>query len=240
MKWVRSFLLHPWLNRFNLAFLTLGLVGVIATGPDVPVGWATLGVEAAYLVVRGVLDRSRSRLFQIRRLPARERNRYFRLWETCRRVEGDLAQNKHQVGAMAADAGQLKRLLVTCLDLLLAAQRIDQYALSRSHNFDAAIADATAGLEQATEKEKEILAGNVEVLRKRREAFRDLTERRRMIDHRLSTLENAIELLGEVGVGLNQPAEAADQVKVILANVEDAESFMSELNQVIPPIRVKS
>ncbi len=240
MKWARSFLLHPWINRFNLLYLLLGTAAFLAAPADVSVGWWVLGGEAAYLVVRGALDRSRLPAFQIRTLSLKERLRYVHLWETSRRVKRDLEANRHRVGAMAADPRQVDRLLRAVLELQIAARRIDRYVLSRRINYDAEIADAAARMATANGKEKEVLAGNLGVLQRRREAHRELTERRRTIEGRLRTLENAIELLGEVGVGLSQPDEAADQVKVILANVEDAETFISELNQAIAPIREKA
>jgi hypothetical protein len=242
MKWTRSFLLHPWLNRFNLLYLFGGLVGTLAAPGDLSgeVLLAALGGEILYLIVRGFLDRSEIPALHIRRLPFKERARFLQLWQTTARVEADFERNKHHVGAMAAGVGQAKRLLHAYLDLALAARRIDHFVLSRRVNFDAEIADAEKRLETADEREKELLRGNLSVLQKRRETYRELADRRRNIDHRLKTIENAIELLGEIGVGLVQPEAAADQVKAILANVEDAESFMSELNQVITPLRVKA
>lgn len=237
MKWIKSFLLHPWVNRFNLLYLFAGLTAVMTVPGDYNLGWFVLGGEAAYLTVRGILDRSRLPAFQLRRLPAKERQRYLRLWETARRVEEDLQANSHRIGAMSASATQVKSLLKSFLELLLAGRRIDSNVLGRRIDFNAEILKANAQKAAAQEAERTILDRNIEVLKKRQENYLELVEKRRLIDHRLGAIENAIELLAEVGAGLSDSSEAADQVQVILSNVEDAQSFVEELNQVIAPIQ---
>ena len=239
MKWIKSFLLHPWFNRFNLLYLFGGFAAMGLAQPAEYFVWSWLGGEAAYLLIRGWLDRSETPLFLLRRLPYKERNQHLQLWENARRVRHDFAANQHQVAALAGHQGQLKRMMNSHLELLLLRSRLDGYFRSLRINYDEEIARTKARLSIAPEAEKGLLEQNLQVLLKRRSTFADLIERRRALDTRLETIENAVGLLREIGYGLTNPAEVADQVEVLMSNVADAETFANELHRVVAPMRVR-
>lgn len=238
MKWTKSFLLHPWFNRFNLLYLAAGLVATISVPVD-GVGWAVVLGEAAYLLVRGVLDRGGAPALQMRRLPYKSRNRYLQIWQTADQVRTDLKINKHTAVGLPASYRQVNRLLRTFLELSLLHDRIDRYLRSRRVNYAQEIAKANQRMAAADENERRLLASNIEVLQKRKVVTADLVKRLKSIESRLDATENSLRLLSEVSIGLSDPAEVSSQVEVILANVEDAESFVHELQEVVAPLRVE-
>ena len=239
MKWIKSFLLHPFFNRFNLLYLLAGFGGAIFT--DVPhLGWIVLGGEALYLGVRGALDRSALPAFQLRRLPYKDRQRYLQLWAMADRAKHDLATNKNLYAAMSASRQQIGRLLSSCLELLILRHRLDRYVNARRGNYDSEIAKLRARMALADEKDRALLQSNLQVLEKRQAVYADLLRLGASLETRLNTIEHSLRLLGEVSVGMSDPAEVNTQVEVILANVEDAESFVHELHGVVDPLRVRS
>lgn len=238
MKWVKSFLLHPWVNRFNMLYLLGGLAATVTLPVD-GVGWAVLGGELAYLIARGFLDRGDLPAFQVRKMKPKDRERYFALVTTADRAVADLENNKHLAfAAMAASPDQIKRMVRTFLKLQLAALRIDQTVLANRIDFAAEIAEVRARLAASGENGKAHLQSNLDVLTKRQATFFEVVERRHTIETRLDTIENAVGLLSEIGLGVTDARETADQVQVILANVEDAELFMDELSEVIAPVKI--
>lgn len=243
MKWTKSFLLHPWINRFNLlflggAFLLWMLDPLDALGVN-NVGWMLLAMEVAYLTVRNILDRGNTPELNIRKMKPKNRERYFKLMETADRAIGEIENNKNTVYSMlAGSAEQVKRMLKTFLRLQLAGHRIDDVLKNQAVDYVGEIGRVEAKLTVAAAGEKPYLQRNLDVLRKRLDTQQDLAARRRTIDARLDTIEQAVGLLSEIGLGVTDPTETADQVQVILANVEDAETFMNELNEVMAPISV--
>jgi len=238
VKWTKSFLLHPMFNRFNLLFLAGGFGAAIFT--DVPyLGWIVVGGEALYLFVRGALDRSTLPAFHLRGLPFKDRQRYLHLWSTADHVRRDLEANKHRFAAMSASRHQINRLLRSFLELLLLKHRLESYFRARRGNYDLEISRLRQRLIVADEKDKVLLQNNLQVLEKRQAVYADLLRLAASLDTRLDTIEHSLRLLAEVSVGMGDPVEVTSQVEVILANVEDAESFVHELHGVVDPLRVR-
>ncbi|MDP8223057.1 MAG: hypothetical protein P9L99_06840 [Candidatus Lernaella stagnicola] len=245
MKWWKSFLLHPWINRFNLLYLAAGFALYLLDPLDAVginnFGWMLLGGEIAYLAARGVLDRGSSPDFNIRKMRPKDRDRYFRLLDISDQAIADIESNQNIVhSVLSGSQSQIRRMVKTFLRLQLAAHRIDAVLQNNKIDYNAEIGRVQGKLSVAAAAEKPYLERQIEVLRKRQNAQRDLAERRRTIDARLETIEQAVGLLSEIGLGVADPAETADQVSVILANVEDAELFVEELNEVMAPVSVKN
>jgi len=238
VKWKKSFLLHPWFNRFNLLYLAVGLTATVALPVD-NLGWFVLGGEVLYLAVRALIDRGANPWLRLRRLPYRERHRFIAAWAAADRAEQDLRLNDNLAAALSASREQVERLLQSFLELLLLRQRIDHYLRFRQTDYAAEIAKARSRMAGAAEHERQLLQNNISVLEKRRKVYQDLFKRQQSIDSRLDAIENSLKLISEAGVGLIDPGEVTGQVEVILSNVEDAENFVNEMNEVVLPLRVR-
>lgn len=246
MKWIKSFLLHPFFNRINLLFLFLAAPAawffalILRDGIAWPLAAAVTGIEAAYLVVRTLLDRSDNPYFQIRQLPDKKRQRVFQLWTMARRTLKDLAADKSMRAGMLAGPDQIRRLLRSYLKLTLAGHKIDRLIATRRDNYEEEIQLAKNNLAIAGEAQRPVLQSNLEMLEKRWRNHRELLERRQTISHRLQATENAIELLAEKAVAIADPGEVKDQVEVLLTNIEDSENFAAELDRLVKPIDLSS
>jgi len=239
VKWIKSFYLHPWVNRFNLLYLVAGALAT-ATAPVDNIGWFVLAGEALYLLVRGALDRSDMPQFRIRKLPIRARMRYVKIWDIAERMKRDLDSNLHFAAGLTASVGQVDRLRHSFLDLLLLHQRIVQYTRWQQTNYPDKIAQLNREIALANDPtQREVLQSNRQLLEKRQKVYQDLMQRSKTIEARLDTIENSLQLLSEVGIGLIDPAEVSQQVQVILTNVEDAETFVNEMAEVVLPLRVR-
>jgi hypothetical protein len=246
VKWIKSFLLHPWMNRFNVLFLFAAFVLYWADPLDAlginNLGWMLLGGELAYLGVRGYLDRGAIPEFNIRKMKPKDRERYFALAERAAAAKQRLETGSGPINSMLSGSrDQLERMVQTFLKLQLVAHQIDQVKIeNKKTDYDDEIAKVQAKLATAADSERAYLESNLDVLKKRRVTQADLAERRSALETRLSTIEHAVGLLSEVGLGASDPSETADQVQLVLANVEDAETFMDELSEIMAPIRVNN
>jgi len=238
-KWIKSFYLHPWVNRFNLLYLAAGALAT-ATVPVDNIGWFVLAGEALYLLARGGLDRSDKPEFQLRKLPIRARLRYLKIWDIAEQMKRDLDSNRHFAAGLTASVDQVDRLRHSFLDLLLLHQRLDQYTRRQQTNHPERIAQLNREIALAGDQaQREVLQSNRLLLEKRQKVTQDLLQRRKTIEARLDAIENSLQLLNEVGIGLIDPAEVSQQVQVILTNVEDAETFVNEMAEVVLPLRVR-
>lgn len=246
MSWIKSFLLHPFLNWINLLFLFLAAPAawffslLLTDGVAWPLAAAVTATEAIYLVVRNLLDRGDNPFLQIRRLPPKTRQRFFQLWMTARRAREELASDKSLHAGMLAGPNQIRRLLRSYLKLTLAGHKIDMLIASRRDNYDLEIQLAKNNLATASPAQQPVLQSNLEMLEKRRKNHQDLLSRRQTIGHRLQATENAIELLAEKAVAIVDPTEVKSQVDTLLTNIEDSETFAAELDRLIKPVDLSS
>lgn len=239
MKWTKSFLLHPWINRFNLLYLAAGAVATISVPVD-NIGWFVLAGEAVYLFARSVLDRGNLPAFQIRKLRTRARARYLKIWNIADHMKHDLNAGRHTAAGLTASVEQVDRLRHSFLELLLLHRRIEQYTQRQQINYPGKIARLNRDIAVAADPAQQaMLQSNLLLLKKRQKVYQDLRQRAKTIEARLDAIENSLQLLSEVGIGLIDPAEVSQQVEVILTNVEDAETFVNEMAEVVLPLRVR-
>jgi hypothetical protein len=232
-KWLQSFLLHPFFNRFNMLYLASWfLVGVGTKVPHVFIGG--LSVEVLYLVVRAIIDRSGKPMFQIRKLPSSSKRRFIEVSKQAAYIEKNFEAADPYSKLLNTSLTQAKRLLRVFIDLLLMENRIDKYIRTIRENFDQKIAQLKQQVAQTDGEIKRIAEKNLEIYEKRRNKYLEMVEKKQIIDGRLNTIENTLKLLADTSAGIKGPEDTEGQIEMLISNVEDAESILGEFNQAVP------
>lgn len=241
MRWLKSFYLHSFLNRFNMAYIALWAGVCWTTEGNLPF-WIGLAVEAGYLAGRSWLEAKSSNPFwRIRTIGWTRRNRFLALWERADAVKRDLARISGVQGLMAASGAQIDKLIRLFIDMLIAEEKIDKYMRIQRADFGEQILELQRKLAGAQGEMANILEKNIELTRQRSEKYRQVTIHRDLISARLNTIENTIGLLKESAIGLGmQPENLTSNVEALVQNVSDAQSLVSEFQQVENLINVGS
>jgi hypothetical protein len=232
-KWLKSFWLHPFANRFNLLYM-MGWFGAWAFA-DIPHAFlAGFAGEVIYLLVRGAIDRSSGNpLAQVRRLPYGMRKRFLEMADKAAAIERDFNAADAESKLLHHSLTQTKRLTLVFLELLLADHRIAVYLGNIKVNFDDKIVALESEAETASGQIKTLAEKNVEIFKKRREKYLQVIEKQQIIKGRLDTIENTLRLLGDMAVGIGQPEDTDSQIELLLTNVQDAEMFVGEIREVV-------
>ena len=236
-KWLRSFYLHPFFNRFNMLFFTLWAGTGMFT--DLPHVFLTgLGIEAAYIGVRTLIDRSRIPMFRMRRLPSAKKKKFLEIADKHARIE-DLFENIAPNSALLDHSSdQARRLTRVYLELLLMDQRIELYLRSLRENYDQKIRELTEHLQTAQGEMRSLYEKNLEIYKQRRQRYFETLEKQKIIRGRLETIENTLKLIEGMAIGMGAPEEISDKLDLLLTNVQDAENFMGDLDRTIPRAKV--
>lgn len=234
-SWYKSFVLHPLFNRFNMIYMvTWFFAGVATELPHVFI--SGLAVEGIYLAVRYALDKTGINIFQLRKLPSAQKKRFLDVAEKAARIQDDVNLASPNSPLMNHSAGQAKRLTHVFLQLLLMEYRLSTYIRSINENYDDKIRELTGRLSVSQGEVKNLLQKNLEIYLKRREKYFAMVEKEKVIAGRLDTIENTLKLLGDTTVGLGSPNNVSDQLDLLLTNVQDAETFMTEMDEYVPDV----
>lgn len=241
-KWIQSFLLHPFFNRFNLSFIMLWLVAGVWPGvPDV--FFIGLAVEAAYLVIRGIIDRGQNPYFQIRKLSFQSRRNYLDVAQKAALIQDAFENADAKSKILNYSLNQAKRLTKVFLELLIMEKRVDDYLkMSAKENFDQKLISLRNTVSQSTGERKSLALRNLEIYEKRVNKYRKMIEDYKMIRLQLDTIKNTLDLLSDTAVGLKMPEDTSTQVDLLMTNMDDAETFMEDLRSTVPiaePIKVE-
>lgn len=232
-KWTRSFLLHPFVNRYNLLYLMSWFcTGLFTELPHVFI--TGLAVEAAYLIARAVLDRSGNPKFQVRKLSTQAKRRFLTVAQKAATIEQDFQAADSRSKLLNHSLRQAKRLTNVFLDLLIMDWRITRYVHTIKENYDQKIAQLSSQLDNTDGEIKALVERNLEIYRKRREKYFEMLEKQLVIRGRLDTIENTLNLLADTALGLRDPADTSGQVELLLTNVQDAETFVNDIRQIVP------
>jgi hypothetical protein len=232
-KWLQSFLLHPFFNRFNGIFFA----GWIGAGlfTELPHVFLTgFAIEVAYLVFRGMLDRTGRPLFMLRRLPTPAKKRFLAVADMAHTIEQDFERIAPDSKLLDRSADQAKRMAGTFLNLLISEYRIETYLKSIREDFNAKISELTIQAQSASGEMKELIERNIEIYRKRQEKFGELQQKQVVIRGRLDTIENTLNLLSDTAASLGKPGEVSQHLDLLMTNVADAEIVIDQVQQMVP------
>jgi hypothetical protein len=235
--WYKSLLLHPIINKFN--FLYLVIWGFLFLKLDPINGtnwifWSGLLAEAGYIGARLGLERWGGSLWQLRFLRKDSRERYFRLMARVRQIRTDFQNVQTLRGLLATQNVNVREMTNVFLELLILRSRIDSYVRGIHENYDQKIAEIKSRLPSAEGEIKKILAMNLETYEQRRSKYFEVMGKRAIIEARLDSIENTLNLVGDYAMSMAEPRMAQDQVELLVANVKDAETFISEIKDTVP------
>lgn len=233
VAWNKSLLLHPIVNRYNLAFVA-GWAGWCWTTDSPWPFWVGFGLETAYIATRLVLEYSGRPLFQLRFLKKEARDRYFRLVDRLNQIKRDFRTVGTLQPLLEGQYEQVKRMLGVFLELLIVRSRIDGYVRGIRENYDQKIAELRSKIPSAQGEMKGILQQNLDIYEQRRAKYFEVMEKRAVIEGRLDTIENTLSLLGDYAMGMASPDAAQIQIETLVANVQDAERFITDVKDVVP------
>jgi len=234
-KSYKSLLLHPFANRFNFLFLIAWLYachrGESFFSTTFFLG---LGIEALYFGARMALEVSGRPLWQLRFLKKDARERYFRLMTRVHQIRQDFRNLQSLQGLLQNQSVNIKEMTTVFLELLLLRSRIDSYVRGIHENYDQKIAEIKSRLPTAQDEIKKILAMNLETYEQRRAKYFEVMGKRAIIEARLDSIENTLNLVGDYAMSMAEPRMAQDQIELLVTNIKDAESFISEIKDTVP------
>lgn len=233
MGWFRSLILHPFANRFNLLFLLGWLIVCWSTKGSAPflVG---LGLELGYFGSRMALEFSGRPLWQLRFLKKNARERYFTLVKRVRQIRIDFSNPGPLQSLLKGQIKPIKKMARVFLELLILRSRIDAYVKGIHENYDQKISEIKAKLPEADGEMRKILEQNLDIYSQRRRKYFEVMDKRALIEARLDAIENTLNLLGDYAMGMVEPGQAPAQIELLVSNIQDAESFVSELQSAVP------
>jgi len=231
--WYKSLILHPLANRFNILFLMGWTITCWSTTSSWPF-LAGLAAEAAYFGIRLALEFSGRPLWQLRFLKKDSRERFFNLMKKYRQIKRDFAHVDSLKPMLEGQIKHIGKMTRVFLELLILRSRIDSYVRGIRENYDQKIAEIKGKLHGAQGEVKEILEQNLKIYEQRRVKYFDVMEKRSVIEARLDTIENTVNLLGDYAMGMAAPGEAGDQIELLISNIQDAENFVTEIKSVVP------
>ncbi|MCB1153893.1 MAG: hypothetical protein H6684_13480 [Deltaproteobacteria bacterium] len=240
LKWYKSFILHPIFNRLNILAFG-GWIGFSLFAKNPPAFlWGVLA-ELVYVAVRMGLEYSGRPLWQLRFLKRDSRERYFKLLERVKQTTDDFENVKQLDILLSGEVKQIRHMSQLFLELLILRSRIDEYVKGIHENYDNKIMELKARLDKTPEgEERKLIAQNLAIYEQRRSKYFEVMEKRSVIEARLDTIENTMNLLGDYAVGMATPGrEERDQVQHLIESVQDAESFMSDLKSTVPQVGVR-
>jgi len=233
--WYKSLLLHPLLNRLNLSFVFLWAIVCLADPGASPLPFYTgLAVEIAYIAARMGLEFSGRPLWQLRFLPKDARERFFRLMQRVRQIKGDFKNVGTMKTLLDGQIRHIKRMSRVFLDLMILRTRIDNYVKGIHENYDQKIAEIKSKLPTAEGEIQKILSQNLSIYEQRRAKYFEVMGKRAIIEARLDAIENTLNLLGDYAMGMAAPGMAEDQIGLLVSNIQDAESFVSNVKDTVP------
>ncbi|MCC6157057.1 MAG: DUF1641 domain-containing protein [Deltaproteobacteria bacterium] len=233
MAWYKPLLLHPILNRFNLLFVGAWAVSCWTTDSPLPF-WVGFGLESAYIATRLALEYSGRPLFQLRFLKKDARERYFRLIDRVQQIRRDFNNVGTLQTLLQGQLAQVDRMLAVFLELLILRSRIDAYIKDIRENYDQKIAEIKSKLPAAEGEIRGILEQNLSIYEQRRAKYFEVMDKRAVIEGRLDTIENTLNLLGDYAMGMASPAAAQDQLDLLVTNIQDAEKFVTDVKAAVP------
>ncbi len=244
MGWYKSLILHPLVNRFNILFVMGWAIACWSTTSPWPF-WIGLIAEGLYFGARLALEFSGRPLWQLRFLKKDSRERYFKLIERFRQIKRDFANVDALRPLLEGQIRHIKKMTGVFLELLILRSRIDSYVTGIRENYDQKIAEIKEKMPRAEGRIREILEQNLKIYEQRRAKYFEVMGNRAVIEARLDTIENTLNLLGDYAMGMAAPGEAHDQVELLVSNIRDAENFVSEIKTVVPQsssirVRVKA
>ncbi len=233
-KWIESFLLHPFFNRFNLSYIFLWFgVGIWPGEPDFFL--AGLFSEVLYLVIRGVVDRGANPYLQIRKLSFQARRRFLTVAERASKIKDAFESADAESKILNYSLNQAKRLSKVFLELLIMEKRFEDY-LKRTtkENFELKSTKLRQAVEGSTGQRKSLALRNLEIFEKRRSKHEKMKNDLGIIRLQLDTIQNTLDLLFDTALGLGMPDDSSPQVDLLLTNMEDAETFIEDLRDTVP------
>ncbi|MBZ0270957.1 hypothetical protein K8I61_02905 [bacterium] len=250
--WYKSLLLHPFANRWNFAYMALWAIACGADpGPSPLLFYSGLAVEIGYIATRLGLEFSGRPLFQLRFLKKEDRERYFRLRKRVGQVESDLKNVGSFQTLLEGHIRDTKRMSEVFLELLILRSRIDSYVRGIHENYDQKIAELKSRLPAADGEVKKMMEQNLQIYEQRRAKYFEVMEKRAVLEARLDTIENTLNLLGDYAMGMAQTGTSRDelsaqaQIDLLIDNIKDAEMFVSDVKTSVPQsgslrVRVRS
>ena len=234
-KWIQSFLLRPFFNRFNMAFFLGWIsVGLFTELPHVFI--YGLAVESIYLILRGAMDRSENSLLQMRKLPAPSKKRFLKVAKNAGMIQRNFEAADPKSKLLSHSLTQAKGLRKVFLELLLMDDKLNKYIGTIRENFDQKIVGFQNEAQTSSGEMKELAQRNQAIYEKRRQKYFEMIEKQKVIRGRLDTIENTLKLLSDTAMGIHAPSEVVtdSQIELLLTNVQDAEDFIGEFRQDVP------
>ncbi|MCZ7583547.1 MAG: hypothetical protein M5R36_09550 [Deltaproteobacteria bacterium] len=235
--WYKSLLLHPVANRFNAAYLFVWVIACLQDpGPSPLLFWGGLGLEALYVGARLGLEFSGRPLFQLRFLKKDTRERYFGVMKRVRQIKTDFRNVGQLSTLLEGQMRHVNRMASVFLELLILRSRIDAYVRGIHENYDQKISDIQAKVATAEGEVKQVFQQNLEIYKQRRAKYFEVMGKRAIIEARLDTIENTLNLLGDYAMGMAAPGPAQDQIELLVSNIQDAEMFVSDVKSTVPQV----
>ncbi len=242
--------LHPW----NLAFLAAILGTTLALGQLLPAAFdlALVLGAAAELLILGILPNNRRfrNIVKARwtkemakppssreiyaELSRENQRRYVKLRDRQKKIEANYRKFSYvSQGLLNGHKKKIDGLLTSCLKMMLQQER---YTLYSTRVQEREVLDDMTQLREemqvASEYVRRVKLRRFKVLEQRLARFKKSQEHLEILNAQIETIEDVIDYIHEQSITLQNPEQISVQLDVLLADVEEAESSLSQIESV--------
>ena len=170
----------------------------------------------------------------LKNLPGDLQTRYIKLAEVCGGIRANFAQlsSTSQIFVQQMDT-RLEGLLHGYARLLQAACQQRQYAKTVDPvGIQNEIAALQKRLNSDPPKVQDIEKKRVEILSKRLEKFKAITENRQVVDAQIAAMEDVLQLVRDQSITMRDPQQVSDQLDNLVKDVEQTEETVKQMEAI--------